>query len=439
MLTFPLAALSVLPAASGAAASENGAKPDETGDSFAALLNAQGVAAASEPVSDAAAPRSTLPKGGKILPEPTEGEPGTLDPTASAPVEPGDAPSQPDLRVELLTLPFVLPTVTVHGEAPPSKPEVKPAVHPTARLIEAVALPIQAKAPAKAVPDELPTASATALAAATETPPGPGSVTRKVQALPAQAAARAVLGQGDTPSSLPPVLPDQAAPRATVALAARGNPERPAKTDPIVAQPISAEPGETEHTPAALPPRPLAQLAALAAPAADMQPAAAASPDSNAAPVVAAPALARPDSARPDSGRPDFAAVVDRLIEARDAAIVRPVAMTLRHQEFGPVSVQFRSGEDGLTVTMASLDPDFARAVNAAAAPASASNHRDTPRQSGDPAPSRQHGGGMADDQSAQSRGGSRFAERTVSRERDEASQAHRETPRQRGRGGIFA
>jgi Meckel syndrome type 1 protein len=71
-----------------------------------------------------------------------------------------------------------------------------------------------------------------------------------------------------------------------------------------------------------------------------------------------------------------FAAVVDRLMAAREAAgaegPARPVAISLHHGEFGEVSVRFEQRADGLSVALASADPDFARAVQAAT-PASGS------------------------------------------------------------------
>lgn len=63
----------------------------------------------------------------------------------------------------------------------------------------------------------------------------------------------------------------------------------------------------------------------------------------------------------------DFAALVDRLVEARDAASPQTVSAAIRHAEFGQVSLRFDQGDNGLSVAMTSADPDFARAVQAAA------------------------------------------------------------------------
>ena len=72
-----------------------------------------------------------------------------------------------------------------------------------------------------------------------------------------------------------------------------------------------------------------------------------------------------------------FAAVVDRLMAAREAVqadgTAQPVAVNLRHAEFGTVSVRFEQRAEGLSVALASPDPDFARAVQAAT-PASSGN-----------------------------------------------------------------
>lgn len=91
-----------------------------------------------------------------------------------------------------------------------------------------------------------------------------------------------------------------------------------------------------------------------------------------------------------------FAAVVDRLMAARDAVqadgAAQPVAVNLRHAEFGTVSVRFEQRADGLSVALASPDPDFARAVQAAT-PASGGNDAGF---SGNPAGSGHAGGWTA-------------------------------------------
>lgn len=110
--------------------------------------------------------------------------------------------------------------------------------------------------------------------------------------------------------------------------------------------------------------------AALAAPAGTdplAVAASAASPDITAAPTGAAPAIS------PSPSGHDFAALVDRLIAARDAARPEGVNVAVHHAEFGQVSLHFRQDEGGLSVSMASADPDFAAAVQAAVPPPAAS------------------------------------------------------------------
>lgn len=78
-----------------------------------------------------------------------------------------------------------------------------------------------------------------------------------------------------------------------------------------------------------------------------------------------APAAAR--SAAPTSERIDFAALVDSVARARDAAAgTQDVAVSVTHAEFGKVSLRFQNEDNGLSVSLASPDPGFAPAVAAA-------------------------------------------------------------------------
>lgn len=92
---------------------------------------------------------------------------------------------------------------------------------------------------------------------------------------------------------------------------------------------------------------------------------------------VAAPATAPLHAAQPH----DFAALMDRLITARDAAqtgLPQSVNVALDHADFGPISLRFQHDQGGLAVSVASPDPDFARAVQAAIPAATASAGSDT-------------------------------------------------------------
>ncbi|AXB75641.1 hypothetical protein TQ38_003185 [Novosphingobium sp. P6W] len=66
----------------------------------------------------------------------------------------------------------------------------------------------------------------------------------------------------------------------------------------------------------------------------------------------------------------DFATLVSRLAEAREAASPNVVRTALSHAEFGRVSMQIGHEDGGLSVTLASRDPEFTGAVQAAAAAA---------------------------------------------------------------------
>ena len=87
----------------------------------------------------------------------------------------------------------------------------------------------------------------------------------------------------------------------------------------------------------------------------------------------------------------DFTAVLDRLVAAREAVQPQPAALTVAHSEFGPVRLHFAQDERGLAVTLASADPDFARAVAAApppvlpANPAQSAGTNTAPGQRGEP------------------------------------------------------
>jgi hypothetical protein len=80
-----------------------------------------------------------------------------------------------------------------------------------------------------------------------------------------------------------------------------------------------------------------------------------------------APAMAPSHAASPSTAPHDFAALVDRLVEARQALAPAAVTAAVAHSDFGRVTLNFRSEGDSLAVSMASADPAFAPAVQAAA------------------------------------------------------------------------
>ena len=66
----------------------------------------------------------------------------------------------------------------------------------------------------------------------------------------------------------------------------------------------------------------------------------------------------------------DFAALIERIAVAREAAAPQAVSITVTHQDFGQVRLSFRPEDTGLSVAMSSADPGFARAAAAVPAPA---------------------------------------------------------------------
>lgn len=177
----------------------------------------------------------------------------------------------------------------------------------------------------------------------------------------------------------------------------------------------------------------IAAPAALAQPEFLPQPAANTSVSAPVAPAIPAPTLAP---------QHDFAALIDRLVEARQAAqatlAVQTVTAAVAHAEFGQVSLQFRQDAEGLSVVMAGSDPDLARAVQAAAPAAQ------TATQSGNsehPSAARQDSASQTQSQSqAQQQRGQAPQHRA-----DDARGAANPSPRRSGpddssaRGGIFA
>ena len=446
MLFLSPAIASAKPPAIGTMPADQASKPAETSDDFATLLGIQVAGAADEAKTGPAAVHPSLPKSGKALPDMADTVPEAAAAAASEKIFTDD----PDLLPppELLALPIGLAAPVVPA-AKPLAPQVsirKPPPHveptgpaptpqPQAPLPAVVATPAS-ESPAKSNDN-------TAAKPAGERPDA-----KPPFALPAQAAARAVLvhdahpAKADHPPKPAPLLPEQAAAQATFALAVRGNPLRPGRLSEAAAAMALPSEAETISALPLTPLRPLKDVLSARALPTDIQSPLGANPVAD-QPQSAPQTAVQGQSAAPASApaRHDFAAMIDRLFEARDMAGAQPVAMTLRHDDFGAVSLNFRSSDNGLTVTMASADPDFARAVNAAGAPASASSQSDLSRQQGgEPAPSRQHGtGASSEDAAGQSRAVSREDERDRSRQQRGQPSPQSGAPRRQDSSGIFA
>lgn len=80
------------------------------------------------------------------------------------------------------------------------------------------------------------------------------------------------------------------------------------------------------------------------------------------------PASDAPAATVPVEAPQDFDTLVSRLTEAREMAAPHVVRTALAHGDFGRVSMQIGQQDGGLSVTLASRDPEFTGAVQAAAA-----------------------------------------------------------------------
>lgn len=335
----------------------------ETGD-FAALLSIQTLTVEQAPDAATALP-AMIPAAFAAIPVPANGKilpvalPVALPDTEALPADP--APNQPaSSPLAIATLPIALlkarpaaataqaepaetlPSVEVETEGDPTAPPLEPA----------------------AVVAALPVATLSAEPAPPTTAAAPAS---------AQPAVPQVVTTAPAPQTPQPAPPQLDAPQLAklpeAAPAEREAAVQQVRTlDLVTAQPIAA----TETVLAA------PQIARDAAPAA----------------ITAAPTSERPH---------DFTALVDRLVAAREAMQPQSVTMAVRHAEFGAVQLRFQQDANGLSVAMASTDPDFARAVSAAVPPVQAASASDTATfNSG----ARSDQGSASADGSAQSRSG---------------------------------
>lgn len=342
-----------------------------------------------------------------------------------------DLPAAEDPAMTGKILPPVLPPVlpvpvseVAEAELPitPAAPDLKRASKldsgPAAPVIPETQAPLLSDAEAPAAPPA-PSASSVALPTPTPTPataPDPDPVAVLVAAHPQgdgaqpdQAAPEQGTAQGPANRTVP-VLPDTASTRA-VAQMERHRIEAAAQPAAKRPEPLAPLPSPAEA---------VRMDIALQSPASPAQPG-----------PVQAPAP------MPQVRPLEFAALIDRLAAARDGVASQTVSITVAHQDFGPVRLHFRPDELGLSVSMASADPDFARIAAAAPAPVmpvQASEQASTNQQQrsdGAAQGSAQHG-------FTQSRGGSpdrRDDHRAAQAQSRPASEPDRKTQRT----GIFA
>lgn len=140
----------------------------------------------------------------------------------------------------------------------------------------------------------------------------------------------------------------------------------------------------------------------------------------------------------------DFAGLVERLVQARETAMPQTLHAAITHADFGEVQLRFEQDDNGLSVSMTSADPAFARAAQAAAP---APNDTASPR--GDGGHNGQHGSGNGTGQSGNAQSGAgqsgagqasgqpgRDARQSRAAAADEDSHG---APLSRHGGGIFA
>ena len=331
---------------------------------FAALLNIQTLTAGpteDAPVAQpgllvAATAALPVPANGKILPV---GLPVALPSEAPAaqaqPVDQDPAAAPPAaLPSAIATLPTALLKARPAGPAA----QAAPADAPQQTMSEDAAEPAD---PAIAVTEPLATLPVIALVSQPASPGEPAS--------PAETALSREPGrptQAPIAASPQPAMSQPAVTQPAVSAAGQQTP--PPSTPQLTALPEAA-PAERE---AAVQQVRMIEPAA-AQPVAASETVLAAPP----APRDAAPAAITATTAAAE--RPhDFTALVDRLVAAREAMQPQNVTMAVRHAEFGAVQLRFQQDASGLSVAMASADPDFARAVSAAVPPVQAASASDT-------------------------------------------------------------
>ncbi len=339
---------------------------------------------------DALAALVAPPGNGDAAPSAAE-----ISPEAAPDATPSDpAPAPATLTVQRVLAQISVPTVSSAAAAPP-RALAAPAAAAAPALSSAAAV-----APADARPSRWFAMASTAPATATSATPG---VPVSGAALPPMLINPVPAGQTAS-AALQPDAPAQAPPRAAIpavrfllalptglkSLRSLGEAalpgeaftplvkaEPPAATAPVVLQLLGQAQAASfalAHQSAKLadpaaPPVPLeapaVQLEAKLAAAGLEALAAAPQPTAGAA---AVPAAMTATGTSPAATQPhDFAALIDRLVEARQAVqsslTSQTVQASVQHTEFGRVSLSFQQDPTGMTVSFANPDPDLARAV----------------------------------------------------------------------------
>lgn len=337
------------------------------------------------------------------------------------------AGSPPEPQAGQLGLPALAP------EAAPN-----PAMPRSAPVTQGNSQPAPAALLAQAEPRESPAQPSPTAAQSAPPPITLTVITVPVELAPrtAETRLRLTLPTANAAAPIDVSAPIMAEPQARLTLLATGPVQAPESAEPLTAEPRLALPVTVAAA------RPRAPGKAVAVAPADRVP-----------PVTEpmAPATALANSAiqplpTPSAFTPtgtvlhphDFTQLIDRLVAARELVQPQGFQVSVQHSEFGPVQLRLRQEGDGLSVTMASADPDFARAVSAAPAPVLPALTAETAGQGG-PRSDSQAQTAANTGGSAQPRGGSPERREDRSGPADNPAPARHGEERGSRRSGIFA
>lgn len=296
---------------------------------------------------------------------PAEGDAPAADPSAET-TEPAITSATAIAQLQA-TLPLPLTASQGQASAPHSKSQAPstPGSHAAPRAVERAAVQSAVYAAANPAPVAAQPVSPDAAAAAPV-------LTVAAAATEAPIAAVTLAAQ--------PVLPVARAVTARVKLAAAETSQQQAPVaDPAVpaqpaapVAPTAGRPARDERSGTEVPAAPRG-LSTERAPLAEQR----ATAEFVAAPVLPVAADGSAQVATPaasgiaplagaEPARQDFAALVDRLVEIRNAGMAQSTHASVHHAEFGQVSLKFQQDGGDLSVSMSSADPDFAIAAQAA-------------------------------------------------------------------------
>lgn len=349
--------------------------PLATGIDFAGLLDA---AMPSSPAPDCALPLAGL----NVLPlaGPDAGPGGKILPVS--PAQPGEElPPAVPLAVSVpLPLPVHLPiahTVTRHADLSAPEPPSDMMTRADAELSNAAVTggPETGELPAAAMPDPLTDQAAPDPALAAVLAPVPEPTPLLIPTLaPTPTPIPVLVAALPPPLTPPPTMPPAAGrPQGTAAARMLAAATPLSGRSPTNALPVLAPEGSVapEPVPEEAAPAPAPALAALPAePASAALAAAAPAPGTPVAPPPPAPPLAMPERIEtPRAPAPQQESAIAQVGDLREALRAARPEMTLRHAEFGHVSLKLEAtGTADWRAVLASRDPGFVPAIQAALA-----------------------------------------------------------------------